>query len=81
MISFIGIILRNYIFCFLGACVRYLLDLIKSIVKKENKVTDFKKYRDYDKQQDLKMLDAIIGFFVFTILVTIIVRVIKVNQW
>lgn len=81
MISFISIILRHYVFCFLGASVRYLWDLIVLKVTKGKRTIKFKDYRNYDEHQDVEMIDAIVGFIIFGLIIAFFVRLARINGW
>jgi hypothetical protein len=81
MVSLIITFLRHYIFCFLGASLRFLWDLI--IVKLNNKRHNirFKDYHNYDEHPESEMLDAIIGFIIFGVMIGIFIKVTDRHGW
>lgn len=81
MVTLISTFLRHYILCFFGALVRYSLDCLTGKKKKEGKKITFKDYRNYDEKPDVEILDAIVGFIIFGIIISVFVRVTTINGW
>lgn len=81
MISFISLIIRQHIFCFLGASIRYLIDFVKAKISKTERIYSFKEYRNYEEKADVEMLDAIIGFCVFGIIIIFLVTIFNRREW
>ncbi len=81
MITFISTFLRHYVFCLLGALVRFLWDLVMNKFKKRPQVIKFKDYRNYSENPDTEMIDAIIGFIIFGAIIGVFIRVTNRHGW
>ena len=81
MISFISTFLQHYIFCFLGALARYLWDLIRTKINRNIKVGKFKDYRNYSEHPDVEIIDSIVGFMIFGLLLAVLIRIARINGW
>ncbi len=81
MITLISTFLRHYIFCFFGASVRFLWDLVITKFRRNHKTIKFKDYRNYNEHPDVEMIDAIVGFIIFGIIIGIFIRVTTRNGW
>jgi len=81
MITFLSTLLRHYIFCFIGASLRFLWDLIIIKTKKKHQSIKFKDYHNYDENSDTEIIDAIVGFIVFGIIIFISIKVINKHSW
>lgn len=64
----IGIFIRHYIFCFLGASTRFV---IQPVLPKKPNLT-FKQIYDYKKYPENEITDAIIGFIILGTIATLI---------
>ncbi len=69
----ISIILRHYIFCLIGASVRFIYLNIYNILKKRKRIY-FNEVWNYKHSDENEMLDAIIGFLVLGISLTLILK-------
>lgn len=68
----ISVLLRHYLFCFLGASVRYLLNRFVTFNRKNKKKLKFSEVWNYEKNKENQILDAIIGFFVLGLIYYIV---------
>lgn len=68
----IGVLLRHYLFCFLGASVRYLLNRFITFNRKNKKKLKFSEVWNYEKNKENQILDAVIGFFVLGLIYYIV---------
>ncbi|KRO67785.1 MAG: hypothetical protein ABR84_03450 [Cryomorphaceae bacterium BACL21 MAG-121220-bin10] len=67
----VSIILRHYIFCLIGAGVRFIYLNIYNLLK-NRKRTYFKEVWNYKNSTENEISDAIIGFLVLGMSLTII---------
>lgn len=81
MISFVSTFLRHYVFCFFGALIRFLWDLVMIMFKKRPQSARFKDYRNYSEHPDTEMIDAVMGFVVFGVIIAIFIRITDWYNW
>lgn len=67
----VAIFLRHYVFCLIGAGVRFIFLNIYNILKKRKRIY-FKEIWNYKHFSENEMLDSIIGFLVLGAILTII---------
>lgn len=80
MIELIIIIIRQYLFCYIGSFTRFILDKFLDIFRKNKKGRDLKQYRNYKLNPDTEFLDTLLGFIIFGLIITFIVRHIQINS-
>ena len=67
----IAILIRQYIFCLIGAATRFIIEIAKSLQSKKPTPT-FNQIYNYEKNPENEILDAIIGFLILGLTVTLI---------
>ena len=67
----VAILIRHYLFCSIGAAFRFSIEKLKSLGSKKRTLT-FKQIYDYKRQPENELLDAIIGFLILGLTLTLI---------
>ncbi len=67
----VTIFIRHYLFCSVGAAVRFFIEKLKSL-QSGKRTPKFKQIYDYRKNPENELLDAIIGFLILGLSLTII---------
>ena len=66
------IFLRHYLFCLIGAFLRYIFNIIVSLVKKEP-ILSFSYFWNFKTNPENELKDAFIGFIFLGILISILI--------
>lgn len=80
MLELIIITIRQYLFCYIGSFTRFILDRCLDIFRKNKNKVGFKQYRDYKLNPDTEFIDTLLGFIIFGLIITFIVRYIQINS-
>jgi hypothetical protein len=80
MIHIIIIWLRQKVFCFLGSLTRYIIDKCLRMIGISNKKVAFKKYTDYQMYPENEMIDSILGFIIFSFIISFVINVIRFSS-
>lgn len=80
MIYIVVIWIRQYIFCFLGSLTRYIIDKCLRMIGISNKKVVFKKYTDYQMYPENEMIDNILGFIIFGLIISVVINVIRISS-
>ena len=67
----VTILIRHYLFCSIGAALRFLIEKLKS-VQPEKRTPTFKEIYNYKKYPENELLDGIIGFLILGLTLTLI---------